>query len=148
MSHDRLILILVLEVLFHNIKTLLEPRSLTSFFFFFEKKILICNSLWNSWRLPGWTKSWQSKSPFLQYCRFVSLDTLDMARFPQFTFYPQVPRNSWCSCYQPQKDERLSRPWGHLVVLSTGYLDRESSVLNTRPLPHVNMLFWVDIVNM
>ena len=36
--------------------------------------------------------------------------------------------------YQPQKDERLSWPWSHPVVLNTGPLDWESSALTTRPL--------------
>ena len=36
--------------------------------------------------------------------------------------------------YQPQKDERLSWPWSHPVVLNTGPMDWESSILNTRPL--------------
>ena len=52
----------------------------------------------------------------------------------QFTFYHSVPRNSWCSFYRPWKDERLSRPWRHQVVLNAGHLDWESSVLTTRPL--------------
>ena len=52
----------------------------------------------------------------------------------QFTFYHSVPRYSWYSFYQPRKDERLSRPWSHSVVLITGPLDWESSALTTRPL--------------
>ena len=51
----------------------------------------------------------------------------------QFTFYHLVPRNSWYSLYRPRKDERLSRPWSHLVVLNTGPLDWESSALTARP---------------
>ena len=50
----------------------------------------------------------------------------------QFTFYHSVPRNSWCSFYRPRKDERLSRPWCHPVVLNTGLVDWESSTLTTR----------------
>ena len=38
--------------------------------------------------------------------------------------------------YQPRKDERLSRPWSHPVVLNTGPLDWESSALTTRLLLH------------
>ena len=53
----------------------------------------------------------------------------------QLTFYHSVPRNSWYSFYRPRKDERLSRPWSHPVVLNTGLLDWESSILTTRPLP-------------
>ena len=53
-----------------------------------------------------------------------------------FTFYHQVPRNSWYSFYRPQKDERLSRPRSHTVVLNTGPLDWESSTSTTRPLNH------------
>ena len=54
----------------------------------------------------------------------------------QFTFYHSVPRNSWYPFYWPQKDERLSRPWSHTVVLNTWLLDWESSALTTRPLDH------------
>ena len=46
-------------------------------------------------------------------------------------FLPQVSRNSWYSLYQPRKDEMLSRPWNHPVVLKTGPLDCESSALTT-----------------
>ena len=52
----------------------------------------------------------------------------------QFTFYHSVPRNSWYSFYQPRKDERLSQPRRHSVVLITGPLDWEFSTLATRPL--------------
>ena len=58
----------------------------------------------------------------------------------QFTFSNSVPRNSWYPFYRPQKDERLSRPWSHPVVLNTGLLDWESSALTTRPLLHIQ--FW------
>ena len=51
----------------------------------------------------------------------------------QFTFYHSVPRNCWYSFYQPRKDERLSRPWSHPVVLHTGLLDWESRTLTSRP---------------
>ena len=34
---------------------------------------------------------------------------------------------------QLPKDERLSQPWSHSVVLNTGLLDLESSRLTTRP---------------
>ena len=37
-----------------------------------------------------------------------------------FTFYHYVPRISWYSFYRPQKDEKLSRPWSHPVVLNMG----------------------------
>ena len=53
----------------------------------------------------------------------------------QFTFYHSVLRNSWYSFYRPEKDERLSQPWSHPVVLNTGPLDWESSALTTRPFP-------------
>ena len=61
----------------------------------------------------------------------------------QFTFYQSVPRNSWYSFYRPQKDEKLSRPWSHPVVLNTGPLDWESSTLTTRPLLHKCLEFWI-----
>ena len=38
--------------------------------------------------------------------------------------------------YRPRKDERLSRPWSHPLVLNTGSLNWESSALTTRPLFH------------
>ena len=52
----------------------------------------------------------------------------------QFTFYHLVPRSSWYSTDRPQKDEKLSWPWNHPVVLNSGPLDWESSTLTTRPL--------------
>ena len=58
----------------------------------------------------------------------------------QFTFYHIFPRNSWYSFYWPWKDERLSQPWSHPVVLNTGPLDWESSALTTRPLLHKPIL--------
>ena len=51
----------------------------------------------------------------------------------QFTFYHQVPRKSSYSFDRPQKDERLSQPCSHPVVLNTGSLDWEFSTLSTRP---------------
>ena len=59
----------------------------------------------------------------------------------QFTFYHSVPRNSWYSFYRPRKDERLSRPWSHPVVLNTGPLDWESSALTTWPLLHKDWFY-------
>ena len=58
-------------------------------------------------------------------------------------FLPLVPRNPWYSFYRPRKDERLSRPWSHPVVLNTGPLDWESSTLTTRPLLHFFFFFLV-----
>ena len=57
----------------------------------------------------------------------------------EFTFYHSVPRNFWYSFYRPHKDERLSQPWSHPVVLNVEPLDWESSTLTTRPL-----LFFVE----
>ena len=48
-----------------------------------------------------------------------------------------VSRHSWYSFYQPQKDERLSLPWSHPVVLNRGHLDWESSALTTWPLHYI-----------
>ena len=36
----------------------------------------------------------------------------------------------------PQKDESLSRPWNHPVILNPGPLNSESSTLTTMPLLH------------
>ena len=49
----------------------------------------------------------------------------------QFTFYHSVPRNSWYSFNQPQKDERISLPWSHPVVSNMELLDWESSAHTT-----------------
>ena len=62
----------------------------------------------------------------------------------QFTFYHQVPRNSWYSFYRPRKNERLSQPWSHPVVLITGPLDWESSTLTIRSLLH-DEYFWTVV---
>ena len=40
------------------------------------------------------------------------------------------------SVYHSQKDERLSQPWSHPMVLNLEFLDQESSALITRPLLH------------
>ena len=39
-------------------------------------------------------------------------------RTTEVTFYHVVPRNSWYSYDRPRKDERLNRPWSHLMVLN------------------------------
>ena len=54
----------------------------------------------------------------------------------QFTLYPSVPRSSWYSFNRPRKDEKLSWPRNHPVVLNLGTLDLESSTLTTRPFPN------------
>ena len=72
--------------------------------------------------------------PFL-WMRFNCLKATATPR-RQFTFYHSAPRNSWYSFCRPRKDERLSRPWSHPVVLNTGTLDWESSALTTWPLLH------------
>ena len=38
-------------------------------------------------------------------------------------FLPLSSQIFWYSLYRPRKDERLSRPWSHPVVLITGPLD-------------------------
>ena len=53
----------------------------------------------------------------------------------QSPFEEVVPRNSWYSFYRPRKDERLSWPWSHPVVLNPGPLDWESSALITVRVP-------------
>ena len=55
-------------------------------------------------------------------------------------FYHSVSRNSWYSFYQPRKDEMLSQPWSHPVVLNMGPLDWESSTLEISSLFLVNHL--------
>ena len=49
----------------------------------------------------------------------------------------------------PWKDERLSQPWSHPVVLNTGPLDWESSTITTRPClkyfwkMYIYFLIWI-----
>ena len=52
----------------------------------------------------------------------------------QFTFYHSVARSSRYSTDQPQKDEGLSWPCSHSVVLKPRPLDRKSSTLTTSSL--------------
>ena len=59
----------------------------------------------------------------------------------QFTFYHYVPRNTWYSFYRPRRDETLSRPWSHPVVLKAGPHDWESSALTAKPL--VKSWHWI-----
>ena len=47
------------------------------------------------------------------------------------TKFPEIP--GIYSFYRPRKNEGLSRPWSHPVVLNTGPLGWESSALTTRP---------------
>ena len=54
-----------------------------------------------------------------------------------FTFDHWVSRSSWHSFDRARKDERLSRPWRHLLVMNPSPLDWESSALITRPVLHI-----------
>ena len=54
-------------------------------------------------------------------------------------FLPLSSQKSWYSFYRPRKDERLSRPWSHPLVLNTGPLVWESSALTIRPLLHKSL---------
>ena len=58
-----------------------------------------------------------------------------------FTFYHLIPRNSLYSFAGPRKDEMLSRPWRHPVLLNMGPLDWESGALTTMPLLHYSQNF-------
>ena len=40
-----------------------------------------------------------------------------------FTFYHSGPKGSWYSLIRPWKDEKLSWPWSHPLVLNMGPLD-------------------------
>ena len=71
-------------------------------------------------------------APF--YGRGSTASRLEPVRGGSLLFTTKVPRNSWYSFYRPLKDERLSRPWSHPLVLNTKPLDWESSALTTRPL--------------
>ena len=56
------------------------------------------------------------------------------------TKFPEIP-----GINRSRKDERLSRPWNHPVVLNMGPLDWESNTLTTRPLLHKNKNFLTAI---
>ena len=79
---------------------------------------------------------------FLNFKNFIAPFFMDGVQLPQgyshfeeaVYFLPLSSQIFWYSLYRPRKDERLSRPWSHPVVLSTGPLDWESSALTTRPL--------------
>ena len=58
----------------------------------------------------------------------------------QFTFYNSVPRSSWYLFNWPRKDERLSWPRSHPLVLNAGPLDWKSSALTARPFPNNHFL--------
>ena len=49
--------------------------------------------------------------------------------------------NSWYSFDRPPKDERLSQPWCHPLVLKTGPLSWESSALTTIPLSQIYLRY-------
>ena len=86
--------------------------------------------LWPIFCIDINTYTFKLYGPFLLWMGFNCLKATATSR-RQFTFYHSVPRNSWYSFYRPRKDERLSRPWSHPVVLITGPLDWESSALTT-----------------
>ena len=50
------------------------------------------------------------------------------------TFEDEVQLSQGCRDDRPLRDQRLSRPWSHSVVLKPGPLDWESSMLTIRPL--------------
>ena len=81
--------------------------------------------------------------PFLLWMGFNCLKATATSR-RQFTFYNSVPRNPWYSFYRPRKDERLSRPWSHPVVLITGHLDWESSANFSQNHPQACFLYWIS----
>ena len=56
----------------------------------------------------------------------------------KFIFYCYVLRKPWYSFDKPWKDERMTSPWRHPVILNLGALDCESSVLNSKPLLYEN----------
>ena len=60
-------------------------------------------------------------------------DGVQLSRSYRVAMRRQISRRSWCLFDRPRKDERLSRPWSHPVVMNPGPLDWESSTLTTRP---------------
>ena len=50
------------------------------------------------------------------------------------TKFPEIP--GLYTFYQPPKEERLTQPWSHPLVLNMGPLDWKSSALTNRPLLH------------
>ena len=48
---------------------------------------------------------------------FTSLKVAEPIRRDSYS-YPPHPQELWCSFDRPQKNERLSRPWSHLMVFN------------------------------
>ena len=55
-------------------------------------------------------------------------------------YFLTVSSQKLYSFYRPHKDEGLSQPWSHPVVLNTRPLKWESSAWTTRPLFHMRQL--------
>ena len=60
-------------------------------------------------------------------------------------FLPPSPRKSWYSIDQPQKDEMLSQPWSHPVVLNQGPMggSKDDSAFHHRSF---NYSLWLTIM--
>ena len=72
-------------------------------------------------------------APFYGCCSTASrLEPLWRGSLLYNTKSPEIP--GIYSFYQPPKNERLSWPWSHPMVLTMRILDWESSTLTTRPL--------------
>ena len=99
---------------------------------FYSELNKVCGSY--AWILKWVKKLKKLYDPFLWMVFNCLRATATLRR--QFTFYHSVPTNSWHSFYRPWKDESLSLPWSHPVILNMGSLAWESSTLTTRPLLH------------
>ena len=80
----------------------------------------------NNFKAPFY--GWGSTASMLEPLRGGSL--LSTTKFPQI----------------PWRDDRLSQPWSHPVVLNTGLLDWESSTLTTRSLLHFFLLLILSFI--
>ena len=92
---------------------------------FLSVKCNICWLIFIGINLQKTLKKKQLCGPFL-WMRFNCLKARATPR-RQFTFNHWVPKNSWYSFYRPRKNERLSQPWSHPVILNMGHQDWESS---------------------
>ena len=89
--------------------------------------IFFCNQTWQGQLVMFSLKRLLKRNFMTPFYRCAS--TAKATTRKQCTFYHLVPRTSWYS-----KDERLSWPWSHPVVLNLGPLDWKSSTLTLRPL--------------
>ena len=94
---------------------------------FYRKIVIYASNIWHNW-------NFMERITIKKALWSRSMDGYRATTRRQFSFYHKVPRNCWYSYDWLEKDERLSRPWYHPVILNSGSLDWDCSTLTTRPL--------------